>query len=227
MSRQLEKIRNIGIIAHIDAGKTTVTERMLFCTGTTHRVGQVDKGTTETDFDEEEQQRGITIYSACVTFDWKDVIVNLIDTPGHVDFTAEVERCLRVLDGGVVVFSAARAWKRRAKRCGDRPTSTACRGLPSLTSWIARERTSPVRWPKSKSRLDASPVPIQIPIGQGPPHLANAFRGVIDLIEMRMLTFREEGRKVTSDEIPEELRVPRPRQPAKRCWRSCTISATS
>src|SRR5690606_13834961 len=106
MARQLEKLRNIGIIAHIDAGKTTVTERMLFYSGATHRVGEVDKGTTETDFDEEEQQRGITIYSACVTFRWADVDVNLIDTPGHVDFTAEVERCLRVLDGGVVVFSA-------------------------------------------------------------------------------------------------------------------------
>ncbi|MCA9197544.1 MAG: GTP-binding protein, partial [Planctomycetales bacterium] len=106
MSTKIENIRNIGIIAHIDAGKTTVTERMLFCSGSTHRVGEVDKGTTETDFDEEEQERGITIYSACVTFKWAGKTVNLLDTPGHVDFTAEVERCLRVLDGGVVVFSA-------------------------------------------------------------------------------------------------------------------------
>src|ERR1700678_2076507 len=106
MTRKLEQIRNIGIIAHIDAGKTTVTERMLYYAGATHRMGEVDKGTTVTDFDPEEQQRGITIFSACVTFEWKDVVVNLIDTPGHVDFTAEVERSLRVLDGGVVVFSA-------------------------------------------------------------------------------------------------------------------------
>ncbi len=105
-SRQLEKLRNIGIIAHIDAGKTTVTERMLFLSGAKHRVGKVDDGTTETDSDAEEQERGITIYAACVTFNWKDVVVNLLDTPGHVDFTAEVERCLRVLDGAVVVFSA-------------------------------------------------------------------------------------------------------------------------
>ena len=106
MARKLEKIRNIGIIAHIDAGKTTVTERMLFMSGAKHRAGEVDKGTTTTDDDTEEQERGITIYSACVTFDWRNVHINLLDTPGHVDFTAEVERCLRVLDGAVVVFSA-------------------------------------------------------------------------------------------------------------------------
>ena len=101
-SRKLETIRNIGVIAHIDAGKTTVTERMLFYSGAKHRVGEVDKGTTETDSDPEEQERGITIYAACVTFEWKDVVVNLLDTPGHVDFTAEVERCLRVTPFGVV-----------------------------------------------------------------------------------------------------------------------------
>ena len=104
MSRQIDKLRNIGIIAHIDAGKTTVTERMLFYSGAKHRVGMVDKGTTATDDDPEEQERGITIYSACVTFNWKDIYINLLDTPGHVDFTAEVERSLRVLEGAVVVF---------------------------------------------------------------------------------------------------------------------------
>ena len=106
MIRQPEKLRNIGIIAHIDAGKTTVTERMLFLSGTKHKVGRVDYGNTTTDDDKEEQERGITIFSACVTFPWNDIRVNLLDTPGHVDFTAEVERCLRVLDGAVVVFSA-------------------------------------------------------------------------------------------------------------------------
>jgi elongation factor G len=114
----LTNLRNIGVIAHIDAGKTTVTERMLFYSGFSHRVGEVDKGTTITDYDPEEQERGITINSACVSFEWEvktvkpgdigspKVQINLIDTPGHVDFTAEVERSLRVLDGGVVVFSA-------------------------------------------------------------------------------------------------------------------------
>jgi len=126
MARRIENIRNIGIIAHIDAGKTTVTERMLFYSGAKHRVGMVDKGTTETDDDPEEQERGITIYAACVTFDWKDSHINLLDTPGHVDFTAEVERCLRVLDGAVVVFSA--------------------RGLSSSTRWTGREPISSGSW---------------------------------------------------------------------------------
>ena len=106
MTTDMNKIRNIGIIAHIDAGKTTVTERMLFLSGAKHRVGKVDHGTTDTDDDPEEQDRGITIFSACVKFNWLDYNINLLDTPGHVDFTAEVERCLRVLDGAVVVFSA-------------------------------------------------------------------------------------------------------------------------
>ena len=102
---QLNNLRNIGIIAHIDAGKTTLTERILFYTRSTHRMGDVDDGTTVTDYLPEEQERGITIVSAAVTCQWKDHTINIIDTPGHVDFTAEVERSLRVLDGGIVVFS--------------------------------------------------------------------------------------------------------------------------
>src|SRR5947209_10930479 len=102
----LQNLRNIGIIAHVDAGKTTMTERILYCSGTKHKVGDVDTGDTTTDFDPLERQKGITINSAAVTVEWGETRINLIDTPGHVDFTAEVERSLRVLDGGVCVFCA-------------------------------------------------------------------------------------------------------------------------
>src|SRR2546425_5500682 len=100
----LDKVRNLGVIAHIDAGKTTTTEHILYYAGAKHKLGGVDEGTTDTDYDQEEQERGITIYSACIPFTWRDCTINLIDTPGHVDFTAEVERSLRVLDCCIVVF---------------------------------------------------------------------------------------------------------------------------
>jgi len=206
MARDISKLRNIGIIAHIDAGKTTLTERMLYYSGTIHRMGDVDKGTTETDFDTEERERGITIYSACVTFRWKDVMVNLIDTPGHVDFTAEVERSLRVLDGGVVVFSAREGVEAQSEtvwRQADRYH------VPRIAFINKMDREGADFYGTVKEireRLGATPIPIQIPVGSGPPHMPNAFRGVIDLIEMQQLTFEDDEKtwKVNAGPIDPE-----------------------
>jgi elongation factor G len=215
MKRTLQSIRNIGIVAHIDAGKTTLTERMLYFTKTSHRLGDVDRGTTVTDFDPEEQQRGITIYSAAVSFQWKDVTVNLIDTPGHVDFTAEVERSLRVLDGAVVVFSAREGVEAQSEtvwRQADRY------GVPriALINKLDREGADFAGTVgQIEQRLKAQPLVLQIPVGSGPPHVGNPFRGLIDLIAMEMLTFPKKedvgaGEDTLTDvvrsDIPPEMR---------------------
>jgi elongation factor G len=144
MARQtpLEKYRNIGIAAHIDAGKTTTTERILYYTGKSHKIGEVHDGAATMDFMEQEQERGITITSAATTCYWNDHRINIIDTPGHVDFTIEVERSMRVLDGAVAVFDASPASSRNPKPCGARPTNTTCRASVSSTRWTAWARTS-------------------------------------------------------------------------------------
>ncbi len=207
MSRKLEKLRNIGIIAHIDAGKTTVTERMLFLSGAKHRVGKVDSGTTTTDSDEEEQNRGITIYSACATFEWDDVYINLIDTPGHVDFTAEVERSLRVLDGAVVVFSAREGVEAQSETVWRQADRYHVPRIAFINK-MDREGAEFDRVVSDiQTRLNGRPVPIQIPVGQGPAHIENCFRGVIDLIKMKLLTFSDEGKTMQAAEIPEDLQV--------------------
>ena len=208
MSRQIDRIRNIGIIAHIDAGKTTVTERMLFLSGAKHRVGEVDKGTTETDSDPEEQQRGITIYAACVTFPWKDVTVNLLDTPGHVDFTAEVERCLRVLDGAVVVFSAREGVEAQSETVWRQADRYKVPRIAFINKLDREGADFESVFKEIGSRLAAHPIAIQIPVGQGPPHVANPFRGVIDLIEMQLLMFPpdKDSREYRREEIPPDLK---------------------
>jgi elongation factor G len=208
MSRNLKQIRNIGIIAHIDAGKTTVTERMLFVSGSKHRAGGVDQGTTETDDDPEEQERGITIYSACVTFKWKDIIVNLLDTPGHVDFTAEVERCLRVLDGAVVVFSGREGVEAQSETVWRQADKYEVPRIVFINK-LDREGADFYRvLEEIGPRLNANPVAIQIPLGSGPAHTPNPFVGCIDLIEMQALRFSKEddGRTVVNEPIPEEMR---------------------
>jgi elongation factor G len=206
--RSLAQLRNIGVIAHIDAGKTTVTERMLFYSGFTHRVGEVDKGTTITDYDPEEQQRGITINAACVTFPWHDVTVNLIDTPGHVDFTAEVERSLRVLDGGVVVFSAREGVEAQSETVWRQADKYHVPRLAFINKMDREGADFFATLEEIEKRLECKPVPVSIPLGAGPPHLANAFRGIVDLIQMKLLTFvgESQGKEIRISELPAEAR---------------------
>ena len=197
----LEKVRNIGIIAHIDAGKTTTTERVLFYTGKTHRLGSVDDGTTVTDWMEQERERGITSVSAAVTAEWREHLINLIDTPGHIDFTAEVQRSLRVLDGGVVVFDAVQGVEPQSEtvwRQADRY------GVPRICFINKMDRIG-ADFQRSvqsiKDRLGANPIPLQIPIGR-----EASFRGVVDLLENNALYWKDDmGTRVEQAEIPAEL----------------------
>ncbi len=214
MARQLDTIRNIGIVAHIDAGKTTLTERMLFYTKTSHRLGEVDRGTTITDFDPEEQERGITIYSAAVSFKWRDVTVNLIDTPGHVDFTAEVERSLRVLDGAVVVFSAREGVEAQSETVWRQADKY---GVPriALVNKLDREGADFFGTiDQIEKRLGAKPLVLHVPQGMGPPHVKDPFRGIVDLVEMQLLTFPPKDEAlaggaalaaITKSPIPDDL----------------------
>lgn len=208
MTRQLDKLRNIGVIAHIDAGKTTVTERMLFYSHASHRVGRVDSGTTVTDYLEEEKERGITIVSACVTFPWNDKIFNLIDTPGHVDFTAEVERSLRVLDGAVVVFSAREGVEAQSETVWRQADKYHVPRMAFINKMDREGADFYVTLEEIEKRLECNPIPVNLPIGSGPPHVDGAFSGIVDLIDMKMLTFPPEsqGNEILVDEIPEDMR---------------------
>jgi elongation factor G len=207
MARQLDKLRNIGVIAHIDAGKTTVTERMLFYSHASHRVGRVDSGTTVTDYLEEEKERGITIVSACVTFPWKDKIINLIDTPGHVDFTAEVERSLRVLDGAVVVFSAREGVEAQSETVWRQADKYHVPRMAFINKMDREGADFYVTLEEIEKRLECNPIPVSLPVGSGPPHVDGAFCGIVDLIEMKMLTFPPEsqGNDIIVDEIPGDM----------------------
>jgi elongation factor G len=203
MARQnsLERLRNIGIIAHIDAGKTTTTERILFYTGKTHRIGSVDDGTTVTDWMEQERERGITIVSAAVSAEWKGYMINLIDTPGHIDFTAEVQRALRVLDGGIVVFDAVQGVEPQSEtvwRQADRyhvPRICFINKMDRVGA--SYERTIAM----VKDRLGANPIPVQMPIGS-----EADFKGVVDLIHRKAVLWNDDlGREPVEADIPEDL----------------------
>ncbi len=202
-SHKLKDVRNIGIAAHIDAGKTTTTERILFYTGVEHKIGEVHDGAATMDWMEQEQERGITITSAATTCEWNGKQINIIDTPGHVDFTIEVERSMRVLDGAVSVFCAVggvqpqseTVWRQRNRY-----------GVPSIVFVNKMDRTGADFYEverQIKDRLKGNPVPIQLPIGA-----EDKFAGVIDLVKMKAIVWDAEaamGSKYHVEEIPEDL----------------------
>lgn len=198
----LEKVRNIGIAAHIDAGKTTTTERILYYTGRTYKIGDIDEGTTQMDWMEQEQERGITITSATTTCFWRDCRINIIDTPGHVDFTIEVERSLRVLDGCVAVFGAVEGVEPQSEtvwRQADRYH------VPRIAFINKMDRTGAgfeAAVQSMRDRLGAQVVPLQIPLGK-----EDQFKGSIDLLKMKAYVFLDEtlGAKFDTTDIPEEF----------------------
>ena len=198
----LERMRNIGIAAHIDAGKTTTTERILYYTGRSHKIGEVHEGTATMDWMAQEQERGITITSAATTCTWQDMQINIIDTPGHVDFTAEVERSLRVLDGAVAVFDAVAGVQPQSEtvwRQGDKyrvPRICFINKMDRIGADFYRAVDTII------DRLKARPVPIQIPVGA-----EDQFKGIVDLVTMKAVLWRDEtlGAKFDITEIPEDL----------------------
>jgi elongation factor G len=197
----LANVRNIGIMAHIDAGKTTTTERILYYTGRTHKMGEVHEGAATMDWMAQEQERGITITSAATTAFWRDFRVNIIDTPGHVDFTVEVERSLRVLDGAIAVFDSVAGVEPQSEtvwRQADRYR------VPRIAFMNKMDRTGADFFASVQSmvdRLGAHPVPVQLPIGS-----EEHFRGVVDLVEMKAITWEDDlGTKIEVGEIPAEL----------------------
>ena len=197
----MEHVRNIGIIAHIDAGKTTVTERILYYTGITYKIGEVHEGTATMDWMQQERDRGITITAAATTASWDGHTINIIDTPGHVDFTAEVERSLRVLDGGVVVFDAVAGVEPQSEtvwRQADRYS------VPRICFVNKMDRAGADLQRTCKmmvDRLDASPAIVHLPIGE-----EQDFKGVIDLTDMSAWLFEgDKGEESVRSEIPADL----------------------
>jgi elongation factor G len=198
----LDKTRNIGIMAHIDAGKTTTTERILYYTGRTHKMGEVHEGAAVMDWMEQEQERGITITSAATACEWKDHRINIIDTPGHVDFTVEVERSLRVLDGAIAVFDAVAGVEPQSETVWRQADKY---GVPRFAYINKMDRTGADFFysvQTMKDRLGANALPVQLPIGA-----EEDFQGVVDLVKMKGLIWTDElGAAYEEVEIPEELK---------------------
>ena len=230
----LNKVRNIGIMAHIDAGKTTTTERILFYTGVNYKIGETHDGASTTDWMEQEKERGITITSAAVTCFWNNNQINIIDTPGHVDFTVEVERSLRVLDGAVAVFDgkegvepqSEQVWRQAAKY--DVPRICFVNKMDKMGADFYFTVQTII------DRLGAKPLVIQLPIGA-----EDDFDGVVDLVEMNAKVWRGETNSVRStiEEIPADLKeLPtstatscsrRSPSPTRRSWRSTSAARSS
>src|SRR5881394_372900 len=198
---ELERTRNIGIIAHIDAGKTTTTERILYYTGRTYKIGEVHEGTATMDWMEQERERGITITAAATTAEWKGYRINIIDTPGHVDFTVEVERSLRVLDGGVVVFDAVAGVEPQSETVWRQADKYK---VPRICFVNKMDRMGADFWRTVgmiTDRLGAVPIPIQIPVGR-----ESGFKGFIDLIEQHSVIFTDDlGTKSEHTEVPTSM----------------------
>src|ERR671932_684340 len=197
----LDKTRNIGIMAHIDAGKTTTTERILFYTGRTHKMGEVHEGAAVMDWMEQEQERGITITSAATACEWKDHRINIIDTPGHVDFTVEVERSLRVLDGAIAIFDSVAGVEPQSETVWRQADKYR---VPRIAYVNKMDRTG-ADFEKAvqtmRDRLGANPLPIQLPIGA-----ESDFTGVVDLIENKALVWKDElGTEFEYEPIPDDL----------------------
>jgi len=197
----LDRVRNIGIMAHIDAGKTTTTERILYYTGRTHKMGEVHEGAATMDWMAQEQERGITITSAATTASWRDYRINIIDTPGHVDFTVEVERSLRVLDGAIAVFDAVAGVQPQSETVWRQADKYK---VPRIAFINKMDRTGANFFASVQSmrdRLGANPIPVQIPIGA-----EDNFQGVVDLVEMQAIVYKDDlGQQYDTTEIPAEL----------------------
>ena len=198
----LKDVRNIGIMAHIDAGKTTTTERILYYTGRLHKLGEVHDGAATMDWMEQEKERGITITSAATTCFWKDRRINIIDTPGHVDFTMEVERSLRVLDGAVACFCAVGGVEPQSETVWNQADRY---NVPRMGFVNKMDRTGADFYnvlDMMKERFGANPVPLNIPIGDGA-----TFTGVVDLIEMKAINYAEDdGQNFDVTEIPDNMK---------------------